>query len=289
MGLADGIDVERVRGWVIPAVSSRVDALPDDTPGLSGTPAERLNELFELAATRELRRIPGRETVAWPASSAVVVIKRYHGSDWRAWVRSRLAGESARSPARRECENLTALAQLGVRVPEPIAWCEDAGTARSAMVMTFVRHRENLRERLLHAPVDEQRDFARRVAEIAARLHAAGWCHRDLYLQHFVIEDRVDGIGELALLDVARAFETGLVQRRWFVKDVAALLHSAPSSVGWRIRMRCLAAYLDLRDIRTRGERRAFLRDVLAKQRRIAAHRPRFVDPRTARGAELGA
>jgi hypothetical protein len=53
--------------------------------------------------------------------------------------------------------------------------------------------------------------------------------------------------------------------------------------------MRCLAEYLDLRDLRERGERRAFLRDVLAKQRRIAAHRPRFVDPRTARGAELGA
>jgi hypothetical protein len=81
------------------------------------------------------------------------------------------------------------------------------------------------------------------------------------------------------LLDVGRARHQRSPRERWFVKDVAALLHSAPPAVGRRERLRFLARYLDGRGATDRGARRAFAAAALRKARRIAGHRPRFVDP----------
>ncbi len=231
--------------------------------------------LFDVAPSQWLRRVPGRETFAWPqAGRPEVVVKRMVGRDWSEDWRERLRGRGARSSGRREFENLAALAEQGFPVPRPLDWAEaqGEGTRRSLVVMEYVAHAGNLRERIEREPLFDVAAWGGRVLELVVRLHERGWYHRDLYLQHFLA---LDDPPRLVLLDVGRARQDAHARARWFVKDLAALLHSAPERVRARERLRFLARYLDGRGIHRAAARRAWARAIDAHRRRMARHRPR--------------
>jgi hypothetical protein len=157
-------------------------------------------------------------------------------------------------------------------VPRALSWsAERTGplrlARRSRVEMERIEHAETLRERLAHAAPAERRALGERLLALVLRLHQAGWYHRDLYLQHFVLRGE-----ELVLLDVGRARRGQRVRARWFEKDLAALLHSTPRTVPVRERLRFLVRYLAARGI---PRRRAWLRSILRRERRMAAHVPR--------------
>ncbi len=253
---------------------------------------EFLERVFALAPDQWLRRMPGRETFVHGGN---IVIKRCRGDQWSEWWHERLRQRSARSPARRESENLSALRESGLRVPTPLAWAEDIGAraaapfqrGRSAMAMERVAHREHLRQTLSRSAPEEVRAWIAPLARMVAQLHGVHWFHRDLYLQHFAVCSV--HARELALLDCGRARRMEPVPLRWIVKDLAQLLHSCPSTVGRSSQLRWLIHYTRLRRAGVSGgadvartERRALVELVIAKQRRMAAHAPRHIDPRTA-------
>jgi len=225
-----------------------------------------------------LRRSGGRETFSTgplPSAPAGYVVKRSVGSvakdDWH----ERLRGRRARSPGQREFDALVRLAEDGLPVPRAITFCEErvfGGVRRSLVVMERVVHADTVRDRLAVLEARERRALCERVLEIVVRLHARGWYHRDLYLQHFVI--CADG-GALVLLDVGRARRERRPRSRWFVKDLAALAHSAPARVTAREKLRFAAAWLDAHGVRDREERRRWLRAIVAKRARMAARVPR--------------
>jgi heptose I phosphotransferase len=73
-------------------------------------------------------------------------------------------------------------------------------------------------------------------ADLAARLHAHGLHHRDLYLCHFFVRPAPDGqqggaAAELRLIDAARVKRLPgfLTRRRWIVKDLAQFWYSTLS------------------------------------------------------------
>ncbi len=71
----------------------------------------------------------------------------------------------------------------------------------------------------------ERRHVILKVARLVQRLHRAGFHHRDLYLDHFLIDDsRPEG---LSLIDLARLREFPMLPTRCRVKDLAALEYSA--------------------------------------------------------------
>lgn len=218
-----------------------------------------------------LRTVPGRETFAWPESAEpTLVVKRYRRDLARDRWYDRLRGRSGRSPGRREYENLVELDRDGVPVPKALGWAE-APDGTSLVVMARVPHTAHLRDRLLAG--EEAGPWIRRLVPLVVALHRGGWYHRDLYLQHWI-----EGPEGLVLLDAGRARRERAPRRRWFVKDLAALHHSAPASIAPATRLRFLAAYLDGRGIRGRGERRLWARHVMARAARMAAHLPRY-DP----------
>lgn len=255
-----------------------------------------LASLFEVQVESPLREVPGRVTFAWPEGhERRVVVKRTDGDVWRDRWYERLRGMERRSQGRREYDNLLGLAADGIRVPRGLGWAEEHG--RSLVVMELVPHEVDLREWLGHAggeghgreqghsgeqghgrevAEDRLRAMITQLVDVVTRLHERGWYHRDLYLQHFVVVE----VGKLVLLDVGRARKETGVRRRWFVKDLGALLHSTPEAVGWRWRLRFLAQYLDARGILGRGERRRWAREIEARRRRIAGHVPRFGEER---------
>jgi len=232
-----------------------------------------------------LRRMPGRVTVRLTAPGGRdVVVKRTEGPArsrgpmlWLRSVVGPVVGPGC--PAQREFEALTALQGLGLPVPEPLAWAQTGNLERPVgiVVMALVPHAESLRQRLARAPADAAR-FAPELATLVARLHAAGWYHRDLYLEHVVVEASTQ---RLVLLDLARARGERSPRRRWFVKDLGALA----STPGLDEAARCsfLEGYCDLRGIAPRA-RAGWARAVLARARRIARHVPRHADPATREG-----
>jgi tRNA A-37 threonylcarbamoyl transferase component Bud32 len=247
------------------------------------------SRLFAARPERWLRRMPGRETFVWPlgagldpqgpeAPARAIVKRSREGSRWPrvADLARRLRG--ARSAGRREHDNLVALAELGIAVPRALCWCED-GRGSSLVAMELVGHRESLRTRLAHVGAAERRSLADELLRLVVRLHGAGWYHRDLYLEHLLIDERPDGATrgsvQLVLIDVGRARRRPAPRLRWFVKDLAALLHSTPDAVGPRERLLFVARWLDARGEQDRARRRALVRAVLAKRARMAAHVPR--------------
>jgi hypothetical protein len=264
------------RGWVAPGWR-------EAPPELCGDPAAALEHLASLAPERWLRRLPTRATFPWeppgepPGSAQRLVVKRFRGDAARDRWHERLHAPnhiSPRGPARREAESLLQLASAGFRVPRALAWFEDRGGA-GALVMEHLEHRETLRELLGRAPPGQARERLAALAGLVARLHAAGFYHRDLYLEHVVVTG--PGAGDLALLDAGRVRLERAPRERWFVKDLAALLHSAPEALSARARLRFLCRYLDARSVLAPRARPAFARDVERKAARLAAHAPRHV------------
>ncbi len=92
--------------------------------------------------------------------------------------------------------------------------------------------------------------LARSLAAFVAAFHAAGFCHRDLYLCHiFVsIDSSSDKAPGFALIDLARVFAPRLRRWRWLIKDLGQLDASAQQLGLTRAdRLRFLHAYLGAR------------------------------------------
>lgn len=253
------------RAWLDPALARELG---------DPSPRELLERVARLEPERFWRKVPGRETFAWPERSHVVV-KRHVGDPRREWWYEALHHRPMRSPGRREAENLLALESSGLPVPHPLGWVEETrGHARrSAALLAQVLHEATLRSRLAGAGAAETRALAHELAELVARLHAQGFYHRDLYLEHVVIAEQD---GHLVLLDAGRLRREASPRERWFVKDLAALLHSAPPNVGERDKLRFLSEYARGRGLGGGGSTRELVARILAKARRLGAHEPRF-------------
>lgn len=266
-------DVVTYPGWVVGAA-----------PGALAMDPKRL---FELAPARFLRRIPGRESFAHELDGMRVIVKRFRGGEPRDWWSERARGLALRSPARMEAENLLALRALGCAVPEPLYWAEERaarvnpwrGRGRSVLVQRYVEHERTLGDRDA-GPRGEEPRTARALGALVGRLHALGWCHRDLYLEHFLVTP-----SGLVLIDLGRARQARALARRWIVKDLAALALSCPTAVPRRARLAALASWRRAQP-EPRRWRGALLRALVAalerKARRLGAHEPKYAFDRGA-------
>lgn len=106
-------------------------------------------------------------------------------------------------------------------------------------------------------------------AELAAKLHAAGLHHRDLYLCHFFVAPQT---GDVKLIDAARVkrLPGWPIRRRWIVKDLAQFWYSLTKlSVLEEQREQWLERYCGV----DRPSARSLLRRaIISKVRRIAVH-----------------
>jgi len=110
------------------------------------------------------------------------------------------------------------------------------------------------------------------LAELVARLHAAGLHHKDLYLNHLYADPPS---GRLALIDAERVARHRGALGRHEVKDLAALEASGTPGLWTPARReRFLARYLAERGLPP-GALEPLTARVLAKAARIRAHLPR--------------
>ncbi|MGE0142270.1 MAG: lipopolysaccharide kinase InaA family protein [Planctomycetota bacterium] len=118
------------------------------------------------------------------------------------------------------------------------------------------------------------------VARCVARLHGAGFVHRDLYWNHLFAAEIGSEAAEPALIDVERMRRPWrLRRRRWVVKDLGALLGSWPLAVQPKsLALRFLRTYCGGR---LPARWKAFARSILARAHRIRTHVPRYGSPPT--------
>ncbi|TAJ17672.1 MAG: hypothetical protein EPO68_09105 [Planctomycetota bacterium] len=253
--------------WMVGASAGAIDPDPE--------------RLWTLAPPRFLRRVPGRESFEHELDGVRVIVKRFRGGEPRDWWSERARGLALRSPARAEAENLLALRALGCAVPEPLWWAEERsarvnpwrGRGRSLLVQRYVPHERTLADRGAAA-------FAPALGAFVGKLHARGWCHRDLYLEHFLVAQNA-----LVLIDLGRARHARELARRWIVKDLAALAMSCPPEAPRRARLAALASWRraqpDARRLRG-AALRALVASIERKARRLAAHAPKYAYDRAA-------
>jgi hypothetical protein len=245
----------RNRRGLVEIDPARAAALAAAVPG-----AREFGTWWEGEVGTRLRRLPDRENRRLEAGGVVYHLKRH------------FRGSRA---AAAELEGALAFRRAGVPAALPAAWGEDAD--RGSFWCAAGAPGEPLDGLLARpgaVPPAARRDLARLLGAHAGRLRRAGLFHRDLYLNHWIGRWTPGRGWDLALIDLQRWGRTGLRSERWFVKDAAALWHSARRTLLSRTdAVRFLRSAFSI----PRLDRRAktFARAVLRKAARMAAHRPR--------------
>jgi len=230
---------------------------------LEGALRFRAGRVVRAAGRRQTRRVES------PYGRAALFLKQHRGGSW-----GELLGRP--SPARREWDNLLRLRRERFQVADPVAM--GGGGGFPGRGGSFLLTRE-----VPGTPLDEllasgwPAPPARVIGDLAAlvaRFHALGFFHRDLYCGHLLVRPGHDSWGGVVLIDLQRVARRRRPRRRWLVKDLAALAHSAPPAVTRSQKLRFLCDYLGRS--RPDAQVRAWARAIEAKVARIRAHVPRY-------------
>jgi heptose I phosphotransferase len=189
---------------------------------------------------------PGRQVVrvvlGSEGASRCCYLKREERVSWRVRWANFLAGWGLVSLSNREAQILTGLEREGVPVPRWLAVGEDA-RGRAFLLLEGVEDALPLAGWLQEEPDPlRRRRLARRLGEVLARLHEAGFEHRDLYAKHVLVQPAT---GAIFLLDWQRARRQGSLSWPARVQDLATLhatLADILTTPGERLA--CVLAYL---------------------------------------------
>jgi len=166
------------------------------------------------------------------------------------------------NPARREWENARRLTALGIPTVLPVEW--GFHYHGSYVVLEGAPGFQADDWEGQGVPTGRLDQHALRLASYVARLHDARLCHRDLNVYHVLLY-----ADTLRLIDVGRVMT--FLRRRWIVKDLASLLHSARrEGFSYRICRLFFRAYLQA--TRRDWSTRRFLRAVEVKAERYRRH-----------------
>jgi tRNA A-37 threonylcarbamoyl transferase component Bud32 len=216
----------------------------------------RLLEQHDLAGVEQFLALPGpvvsghpdrhvaKVTLADGPAAVRAFLKREHVSPWKERIASAWLGHGFVSKSCREFQTLEALRDAGVSCPEPVAAGED-GLGRAFVLVREVPGavdlRAYLRDHLAGRPAERHR-FVGHLAEALARIHDAGFAHRDLYSEHVLVDPQS---GRVCILDWQRSGRRRIVHWpvRW--RDLAALHATLADSLATgRERIACFIAYL---------------------------------------------
>lgn len=205
------------------------------------------------------RKLPDRENCTLDAT--------LDGRPIRLHVKRHLVAGTA---AEDEVKGIELLRQAGIATVPLVGWGRLEGGRGFVITADLAGYRDA--EKLVAEGSVPFEALLEPTADLAARLHAAGLHHRDLYLCHFFA--RADGAAiDVKLIDAARVARMGnfLTRWRWVIKDLAQFWYSTTTlpSITDAQRERWLSRYADRRDICWLPRLRAA---IVAKSNSIARH-----------------
>lgn len=226
-------------------------------------------ELLDSVAKRGLHRTTWRLRLG----EIPCYLKLSHSRSWTGWLRGQLQGR----PAEREFRKLQLLAEAGLPVTPPLAVGSPAGLlgSRSWLLTADVpgRSLDELAppERRPDAPWlsrEERAGLTRALIRLLVRLHAAGFCHRDLHAGNLLWAPGGDdgSMPQLTLVDVA-AIEPcmgGISEaQRW--RDLSQLRHAFCLAASRSDQMRLARSYLHEALLISPGQNRKRYRRTIRK------------------------
>ena len=211
-----------------------------------------------FAATGDVARdMTSRQTLRVDLGGRSYYLKRHFGVGWGEIVKNWLTGKRPVVDASNEYRASEALQAAGIDAL-PVAGFGVRGrnpaTRESFPITDDLEPAVSLETLCVGWPESPpspavKRELIERVAGVARTMHGIGINHNDFYLCHFLLRGEApDPLkSPLHLIDLHRAEQRDAVPRRWLVKDLAGLYHSA-MDVGLTQRdlLRFLKRYFDL-------------------------------------------
>ncbi len=194
---------------------------------------------YERLAKMTVKRVP----VPAPGGSVDAFFKLYHHqqSGWTFWFRP--------SKARREFDNYAVFERLGIPSAERIVCGEQRnfwGLLQRAFILTrAVPQAVELDKFMQTKPPQAQRHrLTRELAELARRLHKAGFYHSDFVWRNVLVSLAQPDAPRLFLIDCPRGFFARVGRERPCLRDLASLDKAAVKLSSRAERLRFLLAYL---------------------------------------------
>jgi UDP-glucose:(heptosyl)LPS alpha-1,3-glucosyltransferase/heptose I phosphotransferase len=186
---------------------------------------------------KAFRDVKGRRTIQVKLGEHSYFVKQHFGVGWIEIVKNLMSLKKPVLGAMTEVSAIQQLVKLGIPTTPLVAYGQRG--RNPARLQSFVMTEdlgeivslEELCADWLMTPPDAtyMQEVIIEVAELAAKLHQAGLCHRDFYLCHFVMkqEEVRQGIRKLYLIDLHRMLQRQSPNGQAVMKDIAGLYFSA--------------------------------------------------------------
>ena len=189
---------------------------------------------------KAFRDVPGRKTMRVVIGDHSYFIKQHFGVGWGEIVKNLLSFKMPVISAMTEVNAIQQMDKLGIPTTPLVAYGQQGynpATTRS-FVMTedlgeIVSLEEFCADWRSNPPAPAVKAaIVKAVAQLAAKFHGAGLCHRDFYLCHFVMKklEMEQGGFNLHLIDLHRVLQQQSPTGQTVMKDIAGLVFSAMDS-----------------------------------------------------------
>lgn len=218
--------------------------------------------------------------VTLPETSIPVTLflKRYDNPPIWNQLKNWFGLRSRKSCSSIEFETAQQLTEAGINTPKTVARGTQWGTIfekRSFIITEKIPDAEALERKLpdyFNRPdtvenLKRRREFIAQLARFIKKFHKMNYRHRDLYLSHIFYSDN----GNFYLIDLARAFQPLIFNRRFQIKDIAQIYYSAPGKYfSSTDRLRFYINYTGWHKLTTTDK--DFIRKVIKKAKQIQQH-----------------
>ena len=186
---------------------------------------------------KAFRDVPGRKTIQVNLGNKSYFIKQHFGVGWGEIVKNLLTFKVPILGAMTEVYAIQKLTEIGIATTPLVAYGQQGcnPTSMRSFVMTEdlgdIASLEDICADWQTNPPDAvfKQKIIITIAQLAAKLHSAGLCHRDFYMCHFVLKktDLAQGNIKYYLLDLHRMLQGQKTNSRAVMKDIAGLIFSA--------------------------------------------------------------
>lgn len=186
---------------------------------------------------KAFRDVKGRRTIQVRLGEHSYFVKQHFGVGWGEIFKNLLSFKVPILGAMTEVYAIQALDEVGIPTTPLVAYGRHGWNPAKlqSFVMTedlgdIVSLEELCADWLANPPdVAFKRRLIIAVAELSAKLHQAGMCHRDFYLCHFVLKqaELEQGLLKLYLIDLHRMLQQQATDGTAVMKDIAGLYFSA--------------------------------------------------------------
>lgn len=215
----------------VPSTLRQIFSVPDD---------ETIFTAFMQLQGKAFRDVKGRKTMQVTLGGQSYFIKQHVGVGWGEIFKNFLSFKKPVLGALTEVEAIKKLSEIGIATTPLVAYGQQGwnpATLQSFLLTEDLGDIVSLEDLCANwqsnSPDPKFKEMLIiAIAELAAKLHGAGLCHRDFYLCHFVIQKKTFLAGklELVLIDLHRMVQNQPSDGSAVMKDIAGLIFSAKDS-----------------------------------------------------------